>query len=349
MTYERYILFFCILCFAVHANSETKSTSQVHHEPSTALKFPIEAARKSLTEELLHRTTVARRPIILRENKNAPRAKFIWEVANIEPQIRLEELTFDFEAEQKKESSREKFSVTLRYEAGNLVVIHSKPSNAQLVRGVRSVVSENDQSKWGGFIYGQEVPGVLFITPQTKEESGFPVLLCPRFGIQQKGALVIQGKDPKTSLLRASGRFSGGIHVDFPTSYTAGSGSVRYTSLRAPEPEIREGIITENDPSFTFLYRPGQNTLESSPQENRETPVGILSDVRLINPAGYEAEIRLSLVMWIHELIPNSSQTFHFKQQEQLRQEELGPGMCLHIFPSEERIVQYSNPENKSE
>lgn len=349
MTYARCLILICTLFVAVHAYGEASPTVQLVNETPITVTFPSEAAQKSLKEELLERTTTARRPLIIRERENAPRAKFIWEVANIENQIHLDELILDFQAEQKKDSRRETFSVTLRYADGALIVIHSKPSSPQFINGVKSVTSGEDKSHWGGFIYGQEVPGILFITPQTKEESEFPVLLCPRFGIQQNGALVIQGKDPNVSLLGVSGRVSGGIHVDFPTSYTAGSASVRYTSLRAPEPELRESMIIQNDPSFSFLYRASKTTRESSPEKNGETPIGILSDLRLANPAGYEAQIHLASVTWIHEVTPKPSETFRFMQQGKVRQEELGPGMCLHIFPSEERIVQYSNPENKSE
>ncbi len=348
MTYERCILFLCIFFLAVHANGEAEPTALSHNNSHNHLTFPKELAQKSLLEELLHRTAVARRLMIREESTDTPRAKFIWEVAQVENQIRLDELTFDFEAEQKKGSSREKFSVKLQYEDNKLVVIHSKPSNTQFTKGIRSIISEEDKSKWGGFLYGSTVPGILFITPQTHEKSGFPILLCPRFGIQQNGALVIQGKDPKTTLLGVSGRFSGGIHVDFPTSYTAGTGAVRYISLRAPEPEIREVMITQNDPSFSFLYRASNTTLTSSPEKNGETPVGILGDVLLTNPAGYKAQIHLSVVTWIHELTPNPSQTFHFKQQGMARQEELGPGMCLHILPSQKRIIEYSNPEKEN-
>lgn len=344
MTYERCILFLCTLFFALHANGQVKPTAPLHNDSHSPLVFPNELAQKSLTEQLLERTTVARQRIILKESKDAPRAKFIWEVAKVENQIRLDELTFHFEAEQKKDSQRESFSITLRYEDGDLIVIHSKPSNAQFQKGVKSVISEEDKSHWGGFIYGREVPGALFITPQTKQESGFPILLCPRFGIQQNGALVIQGRDPKATLLSVSGLLSGGIHVEFPTSYTAGSGSVRYTSLRVAEPEIREDMIIQNDPSFSFLYRPSKTTRKSSPEENGETPIGILSDVLLTNPAGYKAKIHLSVVTWIHELTPKPSETFRFIQQGKVRQEELGPGMCLHIFPAEQRTIEYSNP-----
>ena len=344
MTYERCIFFLCILFLTVHANGQVKPTKPSYNDSHTPLVFPKELAQKSLKQELLERTEIARNRVRVKEGVGAPRAKFVWEVAKVENQIRLDELTFDFEAEQKKETQRASFSITLRYEDGDLIVIHSKPSNPQFQNGVKSVISEEDKSHWGGFIYGRDVPGALFITPQTKEESGFPILLCPRFGIQQNGALVIQGKDPKTKLLGVSGRFSGGIHVEFPTSYTAGSGSVRYTSLRALEPEMREGIIIQNDPSFSFLYRASKTMLETSPEENGETPIGILSNVLLTNPAGYKAHIHLSIVTWIHELTPSPSQTFQFMQQEKVRQEEFGPGMCLHIFPAEQRTIEYSNP-----
>lgn len=347
MTYKRCILFLCTLFLAVHANGHAEPKAPSHNKSPNPLVFPKELAQKSLTEELLDRTTVARQQIILQESKDAPRAKFIWEVAKVENKIRLDELTFHFEAEQKKESQRESFSITLRYEDGDLIVIHSKPSNPQFKNGVKSVISEEDKSRWGGFIHGREVPGALFITPQTREKSEFPILLCPRYGIQQNGALVIQGKDPKAALVSVSGRLTGGIHVEFPTSYTAGSGSVRYTSLRALEPEIREGMIIQNDPSFSFLYRASKTMLETSPEKNGETPIGILSDVLLTNPAGYKAQIHLSAVTWIHELTPNPSQSFRFMQQGKVRQEELGPGMCLHIFPAEQRTIKYSNPREK--
>ena len=335
-----FFLFNWLVLFALHVSAQESTELTLPLEV-----FPHELAEKQLEEQILKRASIDYRHTVKRTTEGLPRSTFIWEVATVENQIAIEELRFEFETEQKKNSGRADFTVSLRYQDEALVVVHSKPMMAQYVNGIKVERSEEEKAKWGGFLYGNEVPGVLFIIPRTRQKSGFPLLLCPRFGIQQNGALVIQGRDPKTKLKRVSAKLSGGTHIDFPTSYTAGSATIRYESIRVAEPEIREGVVIKNDPSFSFLYRPTSSTEEMfTPEESGITPVGLVSHVRLKNPVGYTAHIRHALITWINQMNPPSSTKFHFKQMGQARKEDLGPGSCFHIFPAEHVTTQYSTP-----
>ncbi|MCI5065533.1 hypothetical protein MRY87_07405 [bacterium] len=278
-------------------------------------------------------------------------ARLIWKEGDISVQSRITEITLQLESIRARGEGRREFSLTVVYpedyrREGKVFVRHSSPWEKDLANGLIVRFSERTL-RWGGYIFGRDVPGVLVFAARTTPGYMPPLLLCPRFASQERKSFRLHGRDPKLILKGVSAKVTADFSSHYLTGYGVGATRIQLFSLRADPPRAVEKYVVAHDVKTALSYTPSRAPAPElyPPESTRATPLGISGHFMLQNAAGRKKHAKLSHIVWVKERHIERSQEVQFYQSNKLRKTDLRPGLCLELLPVEYKRLFYTGGE----
>ncbi|MCB0329421.1 MAG: hypothetical protein KDD70_07150 [Bdellovibrionales bacterium] len=311
--------------------------------------FPKEEVEKILDYSFFRGASYNYKRQIVRETGDLELAKLAWKRGEAKNNTRVLEVLLEFESVQAKSSKPTRYLITVEYDFYRMVLKHQYPGQKEFANGMMRKYNLDHNSPWGGYMFGNKVPGVLFLNARTLPEMDPAMLLCPRFGLKKEWAFVLKGKNPKTKLISVSARVKGDASSHILTGYKAGSEQIRYTGLRAPESLVKERFVVMEDTKIEFPYEEISSSVPGSITEEGPTPVGLVTNFELVNSAGHKKSISSARVVWVN--------TVDFKKNKKAvvflggspAAVDLQPGLCVQLTPMEYDLIHYTRSSEEKD
>lgn len=273
----------------------------VQADDSEGAAFP-----KALADEIYDRAFLKREYYrynrFLTEEVEAPKeAKLAWKPGEVFNETAFNEVTLSFESDRLHKTGRGTFEVVLQFqEDGKVVVRHSHPAGREYANGLRAKFQEGPGSDYGGYIYGNEVPGILFFIGRSAYDTIPPMLICPRYGYKDGKKYVIRDLDAKPKLLGVTAKMSGGALAHFLSGYGAGSVQIGFSSQNTSRSVEQYKFVVDRNPKERLDFHPFGDPARFD-AEGKPLLAQLTTEFRLQNYAGFTKRVLSSQILWAEE------------------------------------------------